>query len=149
MDILATRRRARGFTLLELLCALAVAGVLSAIALPGYRHVVHKARRSDATLTLMQLQLAQERHRADHARYGSLADLRTPDRSAGGHYRLVMASAADDGFVLHAIATGTQDTDTTCRRFTLRVDGGHAVPASGRDEHVDNGDAVNRRCWSL
>ena len=54
MDILATRRRARGFTLLELLCALAVAGVLSAIALPGYRHVVHKARRTDATLTLVE-----------------------------------------------------------------------------------------------
>jgi len=149
MDTLASRRRARGFSLLELLAALAIMGILGGIALPGYRHVLHQARRTDATEALMQLQLAQERHRADHARYGSLADVRVPERSAAGHYRLVMASTDDDAFVAHAIAMGTQGTDTACRRFTLRVDGGHAVVASGRDERIDNAQALNRRCWSL
>ena len=72
-----------------------------------------------------------------------------PGRSAAGHYRLVMATAGDDSFVAHAVAIGVQDADTPCRRFTLRVDGGHPMIASGRDEHVDNVDAVNRRCWSL
>ena len=145
----ASRRRDRGYTLIELLSALAVAAVLATIALPDTTHVLHKARRSDATATLLQVQMAQERHRADHARYGTLAELRVAERSAAGHYRLVMAAAGDDAFEVHALATGTQDRDAACRRITLRVDGGHAAYASGSDERTDNGDAANRRCWSL
>jgi type IV pilus assembly protein PilE len=142
-------RPARGYTLVEMLCALAVGAILAAIAFPGYTHVVHKARRSDATVALLQLQLAQERHRADHATYGSLAELRAAERSAAGHYRLVLARADGDGFEAHAWATGAQGGDAACRRLTLRVDGGHAVYASGSDTRTDNADAVNRRCWSL
>jgi type IV pilus assembly protein PilE len=145
----AIRCRACGHTLIELLCALGAGAVLAAVAVPSYTNVLHKARRSDATLALLALQMAQEQHRAEHARYGSLAELRAVDRTGAGHYRLVLERADADGFALHALATGTQEADGACRRLTLRVDGGHAVYASGADAGRDNADAVNRRCWSL
>jgi type IV pilus assembly protein PilE len=145
----STLRHAGGHTLLELLCALGIGAVLAAVAVPGYTHVLHKTRRSDATLALLALQMAQERHRAEHESYGSFADLHAADRSASGHYRLVLARVDADGFEIHAMATGTQEADIACRRLTLRVDGGYAVYASGSDAGHDNADAANRRCWSL
>lgn len=141
------RRPAGGFTLIEVLCTLALAGIVSGIAVPGYRQALQKARRTDATLALMQLQMAQERYRADHGRYAGLRELAQSDRTTSGHYRLVVAAADERAFEAHAIATGTQDGDADCRRITLRVDDSSVVQASGRDAQQANGDAANRRCW--
>jgi len=139
--------RAKGFTLVEALLVVMLAGLLAGIALPGLRQVVLGARRVDALAALLQLQLAQERHHALHRQYGSLGDLRQPERSPAGHYRLALASAAADTFEAHAVATGLQALDAPCDRLTLRVAFGHAVRASGRDGGADNDDAANRRCW--
>ena len=46
------RQRHAGFTLIEMMCAVAVAGVLSSVAYPGFTKVLHKARRSDAHVAL-------------------------------------------------------------------------------------------------
>src|SRR5262245_47223884 len=86
---------ASGFTLVELLVALAVTAILSAMAWPGYRATLQRAQRNDARLALLQLQVLQEGHYASHLRYaggfGSNDDpatLRASDRSISGHYRL-------------------------------------------------------------
>jgi len=142
-------RRARGFTLIEMLCVLAVAAILSTAALPGYHRVIAKARRSDATITLMRLQLAQESYRADHGRYGGPDELRLPARTDAGHYRLAVVAAADDAFEAHAVADGVQAADADCRRMTLRVTAGRALYASGPSERRDNADDANRACWSM
>ena len=42
------RRTAAGFTLVELLIALTVFAILSAIAWPGYAGIMHRAQRNDA-----------------------------------------------------------------------------------------------------
>ena len=72
---------AGGFTLVEMLCAVVVASVLSSIAYPSFLGVVHRARRAEALVVLMQVQMAQERYRADHPTYGLCAGLYTRDLS--------------------------------------------------------------------
>ncbi|HEY0856043.1 MAG TPA: type IV pilin protein [Albitalea sp.] len=142
-----SRRACAGFTLIELMCTLAVAGVLSSMAYPSYQNVVHKTRRSDAHVALLQLQMAQERFRADNPRYGSLADLRFAARSPLRHYTLEVASNDAHGFELRASAQGAQLADTTCRHLSLEVTGHNVTRASGPDTRFANDAAANRHCW--
>ena len=144
-----TSRRARGFTLIELTIAVAVAGVLSATAVPGFEGHLQKARRSDVLASMMQIQSAQERFRGNSTGYGSLAEIGVPAVSLARHYRLDTTATGTDGYAAVAVATGLQARDATCRHMTLRAVGANLVYASGPDPAVANDASVNRRCWML
>ena len=142
------RRAGRGFTLVETLIAVSIAGILSGIAYPSFESQVLRARRSDAMAALMQTQLAQERHRADHRSYGDLAAIGARTASMSGYYAIDVAANAADGYELVATATGRQAHDTACRTLRLVVAGGSVVYASGPDAAASNAAAVNRKCWN-
>jgi type IV pilus assembly protein PilE len=141
------RARSGGFTLTEMLCVLALAALLAAIAYPGYRHVVLKLRRSDGLAWLLHVQLAQERHRANHASYATLAELGLPTLSPKGHYALAVAAAGPSGYQLLATAQGPQASDTPCQVLKLTVSGGDTTHSSGADALTGNPAGENRRCW--
>ena len=143
------RRSARGFTLIEILSVLGIASVLSSLAWPSFQGGLHKARRADALVALAQVQIAQERAYTNRRRYVGLADLRTPDRSSAGHYRLEVNAADDEGYVLIARATGSQAGDASCRVLRVTVAGGSTLRSSGAGDDVANDAAANRRCWGL
>lgn len=142
-------RRAAGFTLIEMLVGLAVAGVLSGIAYPSFEGVVLKARRSDALVALMQVQAAQERWRSNQRAYGSLAEIGMPARSAAGHYLLQVVSSEADRYEIVAQATGVQARDAACRTLKLTLDSATVTHSSGPDATQANPQAANRRCWNL
>jgi type IV pilus assembly protein PilE len=146
---LPRRRGTRGFTLIEVLVATAITGVLSSVAYPSFKGTVHKVRRSDALVAVLQVQAAQERWRSGNMGYGSLAEIRQPALSAAGHYALELAALSDNSYELLATARGAQSGDAACRTLKLSVVGLNAVYASGPDSSVGNSDAVNRQCWSL
>lgn len=145
----AARHTAAGFTLIETLVAMAVAAVLSGIAYPSFEGQVQRVRRSDALVSMMLVQLAQERWRANGGAYGSLAEIGSPGRSTAGHYTLQMTAADALGYEVLASATGTQARDARCRHLKLSMAGGNAVHASGPDATVANPAELNRTCWSL
>ena len=68
----------RGFTLVELLAVVAMVGILSAIALVGYRRYLHAARTADAKAVVSAIRIAQENNRAESMTYlscsGNLTD---------------------------------------------------------------------------
>ena len=142
------RRASRGFTLVETLIAVGIAGVLSGIAYPSLESQVMRARRSDALASLMQAHLAQERHRANHRSYGDSAAVGVPPTSLSGHYAIEVAASAVDGYELVATASGRQAHDTICRTLRLVVAGGSVVYASGPDAAASTAAAVNRKCWN-
>ncbi len=142
-------RAAAGFTLVEMLIAVSVVSVLSSVAYPSFQGTLHKARRADALVALMQVQTAQERWRANHRSFGSLVDIGAPGVSSGGHYTLQVLNADSERYELVAVATGNQARDTACRHLKLTLDGATVTHASGSDARVANAAAVNRRCWSM
>jgi type IV pilus assembly protein PilE len=142
------RRASRGFTLIETLITVGIAGVLSSIAYPSLEGHVLRARRSDALVSLMNAQLAQERHRANHRSYGDLAAIGVRATSLAGYYTIEVAAGAADGYELVATATGRQANDATCRTLRLAAAGASVVYASGPDAATSNSAAVNRKCWN-
>jgi len=143
------RRRCGGFTAIELLIAMVIAGVLAAIAYPSFRGVVDRSRRADAIGALLLAQLAQERWRANQLAYGNLGDIGVPATSSAGHYALEATALTASGYELRATAVGVQQRDAECRHLRLAMAGAQVAYASGPDATVANPTDLNRRCWSL
>ena len=143
------RRACGGFTLIEMLAVVAMTGALTSIALPTFEGQLQRARRADVLVSMMQVQAAQERWRSNGARYGSLADIGTPARSAAGHYRLQLVSADEEGYDVLATASGAQARDAGCRNMAVRVSGANLAYASGPDARVANPADLNAKCWNL
>ena len=143
------RQAIGGFTLIELLAVVSMAGALTGVALPTFESQLQRTRRTDALVSMMQVQAAQERFRSNGARYGSLADIGTPGVSPAGHYNLQALSADEDGYIVLATATGTQARDANCRNLSLHMAGANISYASGPDTTVANPEPVNRKCWNL
>jgi type IV pilus assembly protein PilE len=116
--------------LIELLVAMAIVAILSALAWPGYGAIVQRAQRTDARLALLNMQHLQERHYATHLRYAArLGD--TPDaetlaisvRSQGGHY-LLSVTTSGDGQHFTAVARaassdGRRRNDHGCAQLSV------------------------------
>ena len=92
------RRRAAGFTLIEMMVATAVSGVLATTAYPTYAGAVQKMRRCEALVALLQVQQAEERFRSNASRYATLDELGLAATATGRHYTLTIDTATADAF---------------------------------------------------
>ena len=124
----------KGFTLIELLIAMAVIGILAAIALPSYSTQIRKSRRADAVTALSAYQQAQERWRANNATYAALSDLTAATTASppgyglsatsnSGYYVIAITTPTDSGYTATATAVNgtTQAADAGCTTLTVTV----------------------------
>lgn len=63
----------RGFTLIELMIAVAIVGIIAAIAYPSYTASIIKGRRSSAEATLMDVAQREQQYLVDNRSYASTA----------------------------------------------------------------------------
>jgi type IV pilus assembly protein PilE len=136
-------RKARGFTLIELMVVVAVVAIIAAVALPAYFAQIRHSRRSEVQGAMQAAALAEERVRADCTTYASAATTSTTAWTSGstpagcastvtlGGYpytnsyytvTIPVAGVSPTGYTIQAVPVGTQAKDssfgTTCNTLT-------------------------------
>jgi type IV pilus assembly protein PilE len=118
-------RHNSGFTLIELLIAIAILGIISAIAVPTYGKYVTESRRVDGQVALRAAAQGLERCRTQNFTYVGCTGFNTDSPS---NYYTVDATLAANTYTLTATAVGSQATDTKCATFTIDQTGATASP---------------------
>jgi type IV pilus assembly protein PilE len=132
------KRRAAGFTLLELMIVVAIVAILSAIAIPSYRKYVLRAHRTDATRALQDMASREENYYFNNNTYPkSATSLGTTFTTPNGYYLLNIPASSATNYTITAVPQLTQAQDTACGTFSLNHAGVQSVTGTS--------DAVT--CW--
>lgn len=128
--------RQRGFTLIELMIAVAVVAILAAIALPSYNEYIRKSRRAEAGRFVGELQLGLERWRAENPSYGNCAGtgcvgsgvwpgLATalPSATVSPYYSLGVVATATNYTITATPRTGSAQAGDRCGNLILTKSG--------------------------
>lgn len=131
-------RAQRGFTLIELMIAVVIVGILVAVALPAYNDQVRKTRRAEGKAMLQQVMNHQERYYTSNNAYDDdLTELdaydNDPVESAEGWYNVSAAycTAGDDQCVQLTATPQNDQANDTCGNLTLTSRGQRGESGSG------------------
>jgi type IV pilus assembly protein PilE len=144
----AKTRPTAGFTLIELVIALAVIAITTLLAASSYRSYLRRGHRIEAAHALLAAAIEQEKFHLANGSYGDRLDaapgddppgLAVSSRTPGGHYALAVTLASAAEFRVVATATDA-DGDPGCRSLS--------IDESGRRAATDarGGDAT-AKCW--
>ena len=114
------KRHSTGFTLIEILIAVAILGIIGAIAVPSYGSYIKQARRLDAQVALRGEAQQMERCRTEQFTYVGCSpstDQESPDR----YYMISFGTPTANTYTLTAtpVSGKTQANDTDCPSFTI------------------------------
>jgi prepilin-type N-terminal cleavage/methylation domain-containing protein len=104
--------RGNGFSLTELLIALAIMGILAVLAVPSYTKYVVKSRQADAKTQLVAVRQAQEIYRLQYAGYTPDTSLLSGWQGTVGKYAFSIPSCTSSNFTAKASWTdGSTEMD--------------------------------------
>ena len=140
-----------GFTLIELMIAVAIIGILLAIALPSYQSQIMRGRRLDARSALLELSSREEKFYAISNQYSATAaDLGYPSfpyaisSSGNGRSYYTLSLAVGGGgasYLATAMPTLSQAQDSDCYAYTVDQTGAKSnLNANGQNITLSS-------CW--
>lgn len=134
---MTNKNKKQGFSLIELMIAVAILGIISAIAMPSYSRYVQKAKRTEAKAEVLRIAQLQENYYVQNLSYASQLD------GAGGLGFSTTKIETETG--LYTVETwpltnaGAKDTDCDgtnadpCVAYVVE-----AVPATGSPQSHDS-----------
>jgi type IV pilus assembly protein PilE len=149
MPIQAHKSRAAGFTLIELMIAVAIVGILATIAATSYQSQVMRSRRTDARTAILDLAGREEKlfsttnvysQLPSVLGYGTAAAFPIPVGGSGTYYYNVNVitpdtaqASAPNTYAITAtpIATTSQAGDTACTSLSVNQLGQQASTGTG------------------
>lgn len=145
---MAQARPAAGFTLIELVIALAIVAITTTLAASTYRGYLQRGHRAEAAQALLAAAAEQEKFHLANGRYGDRLDasagedppgLPVATRTPGGRYTISVPTATAAAYQVVATATEV-GRDPACKALS--------IDESGRRTATDsNGSDATARCW--
>jgi type IV pilus assembly protein PilE len=141
--------RQRGFTLIELVVAMVIIGVLTAIAIPSYIAYIQRSNRAESRGQLLALAHWMEKWRTQNGRFDDPANPNNPPPTIPGtllqspptgpaKYTIAVA-ATPVGYTATATATGSMAGDPCA---TISID------QTGARNFTTGGGGTMQLCWS-
>ena len=128
----------KGFTLIEMLIALACVALLASLAWPSYQSLILRSQRAQARASLLQAAHWLERAASANGSYPLTADVPASVLQIDGQrYKMTVASSAQS-YTLSATPLGTQAADT-CGTLTVNHLGVRSVQGASQ---------TATQCWS-
>jgi len=138
--------RMRGFSLMELMAALAIIGVLSAIAIPSYTAYIARGKRAEGRAGLLEATGWMERWRTERGRYDDPANANNPPpgfpwaqipRTGTANYTVAVV-ATPATYTITATAVGSMATDP-CATLSIDQTGQRTFTGASGSQEV---------CWN-
>ena len=138
---------ARGFTLIELIVAMIIIGILTAIAIPNYTAYIQRSNRAEARSTLLEAAGWMERWRTERGRYDDPANVGNPPPGfpfaqvpAVGTAKYTVVVAAPDAvtYTITATAAGVMAGDV-CTTLVINQ--------TGQRTFTTGGGGTQEICW--
>ncbi|QOG41125.1 type IV pilin protein [Neisseria gonorrhoeae] len=118
----------KGFTLLELMIAVAILGILTLIAYPSYKTYIRRARLSEVKSTLLMNAQTMERY---YRQKGTFQTYNENKLKQNEYFKITLSEVSPDHFTLQAAPDPQTNEGETC---TVTLNDGGTIAASGTNQ---------------